>query len=75
MTNKYLIHLHSYGSLASLLTTDAITKRIYEIKAMQLAKLKVSTLFLKTKVGFHHVLKQSLASLFATKSELLYLIH
>ncbi|KAH0611643.1 uncharacterized protein H6S33_010908 [Morchella sextelata] len=62
-----LLHNHQCGSVSGLSTGDAVTTLIHETRAMQLAKLKVSTLFLDIKGGFDHVLKQHLASTLSAK--------
>ncbi|KAH0602248.1 uncharacterized protein H6S33_009889 [Morchella sextelata] len=74
-TTTGLIHPHQCGSIAGLSTADAVTTLIHETKAMQLAKLKVSTLFLDIIGSFDHVLKQTLARLLAAKSVPPYIIN
>ncbi|KAH8146840.1 uncharacterized protein LAJ45_09214 [Morchella importuna] len=70
-----LIHPHQCGSVAGLSTADAVTTLLHETKAMQHAKLKVSTLFLDIKGDFDNVVKHTLASTLAAKATPPYIIN
>jgi len=50
-----LLDPHQCGSLTGLSTSDLSTTLIHEVKTLQMAKRKVSTLFLDIKGGFHNV--------------------
>ena len=50
-----LLDPHQCGSLTGLSTSDASTTLIHMVNTLQMAKRKVSTLFLDIKGGFHNV--------------------
>lgn len=59
-----LFSKHQCGSVPSLSVSDAAITYSHEIRTLQAAKLKVSTLFLDTKGGFDNVNSAILASQF-----------
>lgn len=70
-----LIYPYQCSSVAGLSTADTVTTLMHETKAMQPAKLKVSTLFLDIKGGFDYVLKGVLAPKLAAKAVPPYIIN
>jgi len=50
-----LLNPHQCSSLAGLSTSDASTTLMHEVKTLQMAKHKVSTLFLDIKAEFHNI--------------------
>ena len=63
-----LLNPHQCGSLAGLSTSDATTTLIQEVKTLQMAGKKVSTLFLDIKGGFDNVNPSTLCSMLKAKA-------
>ena len=63
-----LLNPHQCGSLAGLSTSDAITTLTHEVRTLQMAGRKVSTLFLDIKEGFDNVNPSTLCSMLKAKA-------
>ena len=62
-----LLNLHECGLLAGLLALDATTTLIHEVRTLQMASRKVSTLFLDMNGGFDNVNPATLSRLMRAK--------
>jgi len=62
-----LINWHQCGSLAGLLASDATTTMTHEVRTLQMAGKKVSTLFLDIKGGFDNVNPAALCGMMKAK--------
>jgi len=62
------------GSLASLSASDAVTTLTHEVRTLQMAGRKVSTLFLDIKGGFGNVKPSTLCSMLRAKGVNPYLV-
>lgn len=69
-----LIHPHQCGSIKGLSTADAATTLIHEVRLLQRAGLKVSSLFLDVKGGFDHVVPSTLADTLTSKNTPPYMV-
>jgi len=69
-----LLNPHQYGSLAGLSASDAVHTLTHEVKTLQMAQKKVSTLFLDIKGGFDNVNPSTLCGMLKAKGVNLYLI-
>jgi len=69
-----LLNPHQCGSLAGLSASDAVTTLTHEVKTLQMAGRKVSTLFLDIKGGFDNVNPSSLCGILRAKGVNLYLV-
>jgi len=69
-----LLNPHQCGSLAGLSASDAVTTLTHEIKTLQMAGRKVSTLFLDIKGGFDNVNPSALCNMLKSKGINPYLI-
>jgi len=69
-----LLNPHQCGSLAGLSTSDAITTLTHEVRTLQMAGKKVSTLFLDIKGGFDNVNPSTLCSMLKAKAVNPYII-
>jgi hypothetical protein len=69
-----LLHPHQCGSLSGLGCFDAITTLTHEVRLLQAAKLKVTTLFLDIKGGFDNVNSNRLAHILKKGSTPPYII-
>jgi len=69
-----LLNPHQCGSLAGLSASDAITTLTHEVKTLQMAQRKVSTLFLDIKGGFDKVNPSSLCGILRGKGVNPYLV-
>jgi len=62
-----LLNPHQCGSLAGLSASDATTTLTHEVRTLQIAQRKVSTLFLDIKGGFDNVNPSSLCGMLKAK--------
>jgi len=62
-----LLNLHQCGSLAGLSASNAVTTLTHEVKTLQMAGKKVSTLFLDIKGGFDNVNPATLCGMLRAK--------
>jgi len=62
-----LLNPHHCGSLAGLSASDAVTTLTHEVKTLQMAGRKVSTLFLDIKGGFDNVNPSALCGILRAK--------
>jgi len=69
-----LLNPHQCGSLAGLSAADATTTLTHEVKTLQMAGRKVSTLFLDIKGGFDNVNASILCSMLKAKAVNPYLV-
>jgi len=69
-----LLNPHQCKSLAGLSASDAITTLTHEVKTLQMAQRKVSTLFLDIKGGFDNVNPSSLCGILRCKGVNPYLV-
>jgi len=69
-----LLNPHQCGSLAGLLVSDATTTLTHEIRTLQMAGRKVSTLFLDIKGGFDNVNPSTLCNMLKSKGVNPYLV-
>jgi len=69
-----LLDPHQYGWLAGLSACDATTTLTHEVRTLQIAGRKVSTLFLDIKGGFDNVNPSTLGSMLKAKSVSPYLV-
>ena len=69
-----LLNPHQCGSLAGLSASDAVTTLTHEVKTLQMAGRKVSTLFLDIKGGFDNVNPSSLCGILRAKGVNPYLV-
>ena len=69
-----LLNPHQCGSLAGLSASDATTTLTHEIRTLQMAGRKVSTLFLDIKGGFDNVNPPSLCNMLKAKGVNPYLV-
>ena len=69
-----LLDPHQCGSLAGLSASDATTTLTHEVKTLQMAGGKVSTLFLDIKGGFDNVNASTLYSMLKAKAVNPYLV-
>jgi len=69
-----LLNPHQCGSLAGLSASDATTTLTHEIRTLQLAGRKVSTLFLDIKGGFDNVNPSTLCNMLKSKGVNPYLV-
>jgi len=69
-----LLNPHQCGSLAGLSASDAVTTLNHEVKTLQMAGRKVSTLFLDIKGGFDNVSPAILCGMLRAKGVSPYLL-
>jgi len=69
-----LLNQHQCGSLVGLSASDATTTLTHEVRALQMAQRKVSTLFLDIKGGFDNVNASSLCGMLKAKGVNPYLV-
>jgi len=69
-----LLNPHQCGSLASLSASDAVSTLTHEVKTLQMAGRKVSTLFLDIKGGFDNVNPSTLCAMLKAKGVNPYLV-
>jgi len=69
-----LLNPHQCGSLAGLSASDAVTTLTHEVKTLQMAWRKVSTLFLDIKGGFANVNPSTLCGMLRAKGVNPYLV-
>jgi len=69
-----LLNPHQCGSLAGLSVSDAVTTLTHEVKTLQMAERKVSTLFLDIKGGFDNVNPSTLCGILRAKGVNPYLV-
>jgi len=69
-----LLNPHQCGSLAGLSASDAVTTLPHEVKTLQMAGRKVSTLFLDIKGGFDNVNPSTLCGILRAKGVNPYLV-
>ena len=69
-----LLNPHQCGSLAGLSASDAVTTLTHEVKTLQMAGEKVSTLFLDIKGGFDNVNPATLCGMLRAKGVNPYLV-
>ena len=69
-----LLNPHQCGSLAGLSASDAVTTLTHEVKTLQMAGKKVSTLFLDIKGGFDNVRPFTLCGMLRAKGVNPYLV-
>jgi len=69
-----LLDPHQCGSLAGLSASDAVTTLTHEVKTLQIAQRKVSTLFLDIKGGFDNVNPSTLCGILRAKGVNPYLV-
>jgi len=69
-----LLDQHQCGSLAGLSASDATTTLTHEVRTLQMAGRKVSTLFLDIKRGFDNVNASSLSGMLKAKGVNRYLV-
>jgi len=69
-----LLNPHQCGSLAGLSASDAVTTLTHEVKTLQMAGRKVSTLFLDIKGGFDNVNPSTLCGMLRAKGVNPYLV-
>jgi len=69
-----LLDQHQCGSLAGLSASDATTTLTHEVRTLQMAQRKVSTLFLDIKGGFDNVNASSLCGMLKAKGVNPYLV-
>ena len=69
-----LLNPHQCGSLAGLSASDAVTTLTHEVKTLQMAGRKVSTLFLDIKGGFDNVNPSTLCGMLRAKGVNRYLV-
>jgi len=69
-----LLDSHQFGSLAGLSTSDATTTVAHEVRTLQMAGRKVSTLFLDIKGGFDNVNPSTMCSMLKEKAVNPYLV-
>jgi len=69
-----LLNPHQCGSLAGLSASDAVTTLTHELKTLQMAGRKVSTLFLDIKGGFDNVNPSTLCGILRAKGVNPYLV-
>jgi len=69
-----LLNPHQYGSQAGLSASDATTTLTHEIRTLQMAGRKVSTLFLDIKRGFDNVNPSTLCTMLKAKGVNPYLV-
>jgi len=69
-----LLNPHQCGSLAGLSASDAVTTLTHEVKTLQMARRKVSTLFLDIKGGFDNVNPSTLCGMLKAKGVNPYLV-
>jgi len=69
-----LLDQHQCGSLAGLSASDATTTLAHEVRTLQMAQRKVSTLFLDIKGGFDNVNSSSLCGMLKAKGVNPYLV-
>ena len=69
-----LLNPHQCGWLASLSASDAVTTLTHEVKTLQMAGRKVSTLFLDIKGGFDNVNPSTLCAMLRAKGVNPYLV-
>ena len=62
-----LLNPHQSGSLAGLSASDAVTTLTHEVKTLQMAWRKLSTLFLDIKGGFDNVIPSTLCGMLRAK--------
>jgi len=62
-----LLNPHQFGSLAGLSASEAVTTLTHEVKTLQMAGRKVSTLFLDIKGGFDNVNPATLCGMLRAK--------
>ena len=65
---------HQCGSLAGLSASEAVTTLTHEVRTLQMAGRKVSTLFLDIKGGFDNVYSSTLCSMLKAKAVNPYLV-
>ena len=63
-----LLNSHQCGSLAGLSASDAVTTLTHEVKTLQIAGRKVSTLFLDIKGGFDNVNPSTLCGMLRARA-------
>jgi len=68
------LNLHQCGSLAGLSASDAVTTLPHEVRTLQMAGRKVSTLFLDIKGGFDNVNPSTLCGILRAKGVNPYLV-
>ena len=69
-----LLNPHQCGSLAGLSASDAVATLTHEVKSLQIAQKKVSTLFLDIKGGFDNVNPSILCGMLKAKGVSPYLV-
>jgi len=69
-----LLNPHQWGSLAGLSASDAVTTLTHEVKTLQMAGRKFSTLFLDIKGGFDNVNPSCLCGMLRAKGVNPYLV-
>ena len=69
-----LLNPHQCGSLAGLSASDAVTTLTHEVKTLQMAGRKVSTLFLDIQGGFNNVNRAILCGMLRAKGVNPYLV-
>ena len=69
-----LLNPHQCGSLAGLSASDAVSTLTHEVKTLQMAGRKVSTLFLNIKGGFDNVNPSTLCGILRAKGVNPYLV-
>jgi len=69
-----LLNPHQCGSLAGLSASDAVTTLTHEVRTLQMAQRKVSTLFLDIKGGFDNVNPSTLCGMLKAKGVNPYLV-
>jgi len=69
-----LLHPNQCGSLTGLGCFEAVTTLTHEVRLLQAASLKVSTLFLNVKGGFDNVCANKLANIFTKGGVSTYLV-
>jgi len=69
-----LMNQHQCGSLAGLSASDATTTLTHEVRTLQMAQRKVSTLFLDIKGGFDNINASSLCGMLKAKGVNPYLV-
>jgi len=69
-----LLNAHQCGSLAGLSASDAVTTLTHEVKTLQMAGRKLSTLFLDIKGGFDNVNPSTFCGILRAKGVNLYLV-
>ena len=69
-----LLNPHQCGSLAGLSASDSVTSLTHDVKTLQMAGRKVSTLFLDSKGGFDNVNPATLCGMLRAKGVNPYLV-